>query len=114
LKELEKALSKLNEDITHLQEKLNEAKARRDAMNLRHKTVASRIKVKRQLDNNSVTEAFEKFELYEQKMDRLEAEVESFDLGSKQTLSEQIESLVVDEKVEEELEALKTKYKKAS
>ncbi len=114
LKELESALSKLKEDISRLQEKLNEAKARRDAMNLRHQTVSSRIKVKKQLDNKSVNEAFEKFELYEQKMDRLEAEVESYDLGSKQTLSEQIDQLVVDEKVEEELEALKSRYKKAS
>jgi len=114
LKELEKALSRLKDDINSLQEKLNEAKARRDTMKLRHKTVTTRIKVKKQLDNKSITTAFEKFELYEQKMDRLEAEVESYDLGKSQTLSEQIEQLVVDEKVEEELEVLKSKYKKAS
>jgi len=47
-------------------------------------------------------------------MDRLEAEVESYDLGKGQTLSDQIEQLVVDEKVEEELEELKVKFKKAS
>ena len=112
--ELEAALIRLNEDISRLQEKLLEAKSRRSAMNLRQKTVTSRIKVKRQLDNKSIDEAFSKFELYEQKMDRLEAEVESYDLGKGQTLSDQIDQLVVDEKVEEELEALKVKFKKAS
>jgi len=114
LKELESALSQLKTDIGHLQEKLNEAKSRRGAMKLRHKTVASRIKVKKQLDNSSINAAFEKFELYEQKMDKLEAEVESFDLGKRQTLSEQIDQLETDEKVESELNALKEQYKKAS
>jgi phage shock protein A len=112
--ELEAALSRLNEDLSRLQEKLSEAKSRRDSMKLRHKTVTSRIKIKRQLDNKSIDDAFNKFEFYEQKMDRLEAEVESYDLGKGQTLSEQIEQLVVDEKVEEELDALRVKYKKAS
>ena len=114
MQDLESALTRLNEDISKLQEKLLEAKSRRSAMNLRHKTVTSRIKVKKQLDNKSIDEAFTKFELYEQKMDRLEAEVESYDLGKGQTLSDQIEQLVVDEKVEEELEEMRIKFKKAS
>ena len=114
LVELETALVKLNEDISRLQEKLSEAKSRRAAMQLRHKTATTRIKVKRQLNNDSIDAAFNKFELYEQKMDRLEAEVESFDLGKGQTLSDQIEQLVVDEKIEEELKSLKVKFKKAS
>ncbi len=112
--ELEASLLRLNEDIGRLQEKLLEAKSRRAAMKLRQKTVTSRIKVKRQLDNKSIDDAFTKFELYEQKMDRLEAEVESYDLGKGQNLSDQIDQLVVDEKVEEEFEALKVKLKKAS
>ena len=47
-------------------------------------------------------------------MDRLEAEIEAYDLGKGQTLSAQIDQLVVDEDIEKELEALKTKFKKAS
>jgi len=114
LVELETALTGLNDDIGHLQEKLAEAKARRSSMNLRHKTVVTRIKVKKQLDKKSIETAFQKFELYEQKMDRLEAEVESYDLGKGLDLSDQIEQLVVDEKIEAELETLKAKFKKAS
>jgi len=97
-----------------LQEKLAEAKARRATTQLRHKTVATRIKVKKQLDKKSIETAFQKFELYEQKMDRLEAEVESYNLGKGLDLSDQIEQLVVDEKIEAELETLKAKFKKAS
>ncbi|MFT5520452.1 MAG: phage shock protein A [Enterobacterales bacterium] len=114
LVELESSLAKLNEDIGRLQEKLTEAKSRRAAMQLRHKTVTTRIKVKRQLNNESIDVAFNKFEQYEQKMDRLEAEVESYDLGKGQSLSDQIEQLAVDEKIEEELNSLKVKFKKAS
>ena len=112
--QLEAALEKLNQDISRLQEKLNEAKARRDAFALRQNTVTSRIKVKNQLDNSAIDDALNKFDLFEQKMDRLEAEVEAFDLGKKHSLSDQIDQLAVNEDIEKELEALKSKFKKAS
>ena len=114
LSQLEAALEKLNQDIGSLQEKLNEAKSRQEAFALRQNTVTSRIKVKKQLDNSAIDDAMQKFDLFEQKMDRLEAEIEAYDLGKGQTLSAQIDQLVVDEDIEKELEALKTKFKKAS
>lgn len=114
LGQLEAALEKLNEDIRKLQEKLDEAKARKKAFALRQKAVASRVKVKTQLENKAIDEALYKFEAFEQKMDRLEAEIEAFDLGKGKTLSEQIDDLVVDESIQKELDELKTKYKKAS
>ena len=114
LAHLEVAMAQLNEDITRLQEKLAEAKSRKEAMKLRQKTVTTRLKVKQQLDSNSIDEAFSKFEQFEQKMDRLEAEVESYDLGKGTSLSDQIDQLVVDEKIEAELEAMRSKLKKAS
>ena len=114
LSQLEAALEKLKQDIGSLQEKLNEAKSRQEAFALRQNTVTSRIKVKKQLDNSAIDDAMQKFDLFEQKMDRLEAEIEAYDLGKGQTLSAQIDQLVVDEDIEKELEALKTKFKKAS
>lgn len=113
-KQLEVALEKLNEDVRRLQEKLNEARSRRKTYALRQKTATSRIKVKSQLNNQAIDEAFTKFEAFEQKMDRLEAEVEAYDLGKSKTLSEQIDDLVVDENIEAELDELKNKFKKAS
>lgn len=114
LSQLEAALEKLNQDIGSLQEKLNEAKSRREAFALRQNTVTSRIKVKKQLDNSAIDDAMHKFDVFEQKMDRLEAEIEAYDLGKGQSLSDQIDQLAVDEEIEKELEALKTKFKKAS
>lgn len=114
LQQLEVALEKLNEDVRRLQEKLNEARSRRKTYALRQKTATSRIKVKSQLNSQAIDDAFTKFEVFEQKMDRLEAEVEAFDLGKGKTLSDQIDDLVVDEAIEAELDELKSKYKKAS
>ena len=114
LQHLEVSLEKLNEDVRRLQEKLNEARSRRKTFALRQKTATSRIKVKNQLHNQAIDDAFTKFEAFEQKMDRLEAEVEAFELGRKKTLSEEIDDLVVDENIEAELNELKTKFKKAS
>ena len=45
-------------------------------------------------------------------MDELEAEVEAMDLGRNVTLSQQIDALDQDEKLDDELEALKAKMKK--
>ena len=114
LQQLEVALEKLNEDVRRLQEKLNEARSRRKTYALRQKTATSRIKVKSQLNSHAIDDAFTKFEVFEQKMDRLEAEVEAFDLGKGKTLSDQIDDLVVDEAIEADLDELKSKYKKAS
>ena len=47
-----------------------------------------------------------RFEQYERKMDDLEGQIESYDLGQR-TLNDEIEQLEVDEAVDEELKQLK-------
>ena len=49
-----------------------------------------------------------RFELYERKMDDLEGEIESYDMGQK-TLADEIEELAADEDLDAELEALKAR-----
>jgi phage shock protein A len=66
------------------------------------------MKVKRQIHDVSVDEAFSKFESYERKLDEMEGEIESYDLGTK-TLSAQIEDLEKDDFINHELEALKSR-----
>ena len=49
-----------------------------------------------------------KFERYEQKIDNLEAQVESYDLGKK-TLRDEFAELAAQDKIDSELAALKAK-----
>ena len=80
---------------------------------MRQQTVASRLEVKKTLDSNRINDAMYKFERYEQKIDSLEAQVESYDLGKK-SLKDEFAELAAQDKIDTELAALKAKMQKQS
>ncbi|MBI2380091.1 MAG: phage shock protein PspA [Gammaproteobacteria bacterium] len=102
-------LSKLSDEIGQLQDKLKDAKARQAALMMRHKTAESRLKVRSTIQGGGSGDAVSKFERYERKLDNLEAEVDAFDLGKKSSLADEIANLEAEDKVSQELEALKAK-----
>ncbi|MGM0525562.1 MAG: phage shock protein PspA [Pseudomonadota bacterium] len=103
-------LDKLNGEIGQLQEKLADAKARQKTILMRQKTATSRLAVKKQVDSNKVNDAMEKFDRYESKIDGIEAQVESYDMG-KRSLRDEFAELENEGKVNDELEALKARMK---
>lgn len=105
---LDEHISKLQDEVAQLQEKLADAKARQKSMLMRQQTVASRLEVKKTLDSNRINDAMYKFERYEQKIDTLEAQVEAYDLGKK-TLKDEFAELAAQDKIDNELAALKAK-----
>jgi phage shock protein A len=105
---LDDTLTKLNGDIAALQAKIKDAKTRQSAIILRGKAAQSRLGARRKLADHSIDDAMVRFETYERKMDDLEGQVESYDMGQK-TLSEEIEELETDERINEELQALKAR-----
>jgi phage shock protein A len=107
----EEHIVKLQSEISQLQDKLADAKSRQKAIIMREKTVSSRLKVKKNIDSNKVNDALSRFDRYERKIDDLEGQVESYDLGSK-SLADEISELESDEKVDDELASLKAKMKK--
>jgi phage shock protein A len=107
---LDETLTKLNADIGALQAKIKDAKARQSAIIMRGKTAQSRLGVRRTLSDHSIDDAMQRFEAYERKMDDLEGQVESYDLG-RRTLSDEIADLEADEAIARELEALKAKMR---
>ena len=108
-KALDDHLAQLSEEIAQLQQKLNDAKAKQKSLVMRHKTVSSRMKAKRQLHRETLQDAFEKFEHYERRMDNMESEVEAMDLGreGKHQLADEIDSLAQDDSINAELDRLK-------
>jgi phage shock protein A len=107
-------ISQLNEEVGQLQLKLTEAKAKQKTLIIRSKTVESRIKVKRQMHREALDDAFTKFGHFERRMDNLEGQLESMDLGRDVApdLATEIDSLAEDEKINEELSRLKQKMGK--
>ncbi len=103
-------ISKLQDEIAQLQDKLTDAKSRQKAILIREKSASSRLKVKENIHSTRVNDALSRFDQYERKIDGIEAEVESYDLGSK-SLADEIAELESDEKVDDELAQLKAKIK---
>ena len=102
-------IEQLNDEITKLQSKLNDAKAKKKALVMRSKTVESRIKVKRQVNREALDDAFSRFEHFERRMDNLESQLEVMDMGKDvaPSLAAEISALEEDEKISAELERLK-------
>ncbi|MHA7879704.1 MAG: phage shock protein PspA [Saccharospirillum sp.] len=110
---LDEHLAQLSSEIGQLQQKLNDAKAKQKSMLMRQQTVSTRIKARRQLQKDSLQDAFEKFEHYERRMDNMEGELESMSLGGdeRDQLASEINSLAQDDSVNAELDRLKAEMK---
>ena len=111
LDNIDTQLSKLQLETGQLQEKLADAKARQKTILLRQATATSRLDVKKTLDSSKVEDAMGRFEQYERKINDIEAQVDAYDLGKK-SLNDEFAELQADDKVEDELTALKAQLAK--
>jgi phage shock protein A len=102
-------IAQLNNEVVQLQQKLDDARARQKALTMRSQTVESRIKVKRQIQREALDDAFQRFDHFERRMDTLESQLESMDIGRDvpPDLATQISALQDDERISDDLEKLK-------
>ncbi|MBN1237641.1 MAG: phage shock protein PspA [Gammaproteobacteria bacterium] len=106
---ISEGLAKLNDDIGRLEEKLADAKSRRNAILARHQAATKRLEVRKKLHDYRIDDAFVRFEQFERRMENFEAHVEAYDLGSKKDLKREFSDLESAEAVEKELQNLKVK-----
>ena len=111
-KMLDGQLEKFNSDITQLQSKLKDAKTRQRSIVIRHKTATSQLAARKHIHDDKIDEMLFRFENAERRIDRVEAQGESLDMGRRKGLAEEIAGLEDDDRVEDELEALKAKVNK--
>jgi len=109
LTQLDEHLLNIQNDGQRLQEKLNDARRRQEAYALRQKSAEVRLKVREKAAIYNIDEAINKFERYQQKIDRVEAEVEAYDMTQNQDLESQFRTLEKNENLEEEFAKLKKK-----
>lgn len=107
---LDYSLDKLSSEIEQLQSKLNDARARQKTMMMRHTATKSRQAVSNKLHNSSIDDAINKFDHYEKKIELMEGEIEANQIGSS-GIAAQFEALEKEDKIDEELEALKSRLK---
>jgi len=110
LKATDEHIAQLNVEVAQLQQKLTDAKAKQKALMMRSKTVESRIKVKRQMHREALDTAFQRFDHFERRMDTLESQLESMDVGRDvpPDLAAEINSLEEDERINDDLARLKS------
>lgn len=108
---LDDALTSHDDDIAKLEAKLREAKAKQETIEARHRTASSQLKVRKRVHDSRIDDAFARFEHMERRVDSVEGEVESYDMGKGRTLAEEIAGLEADAAIESELEALKAQVR---
>lgn len=107
LDQLDVFLNAVQEDSQRLQDKLQEAKRKQEAFTLRQESAEVRLKVRERAIVYNIDDAISKFERYQQKIDRVEAELEAYDFTANKDLDSQFRDLEADESVEQELANLK-------
>lgn len=105
---LDEALRASEEDITKLQAKLREARARQNSLVTRMESAQNRLRAREMYAGEKVHDAFARFEMLERRVDMAEGQADSMGLGAQpKTLEQEIAELQTNDKVEAELAALK-------
>lgn len=105
---LELSLDRLTDEIEKLQDKLNDAKARQKALLMRTRATESRAAVNQHLNSKGFESAMSKLDYFENKIDRMEGQIEADKLGSN-NLENEFKELELQDKIDQELAALKKK-----
>lgn len=110
----DEAFHKRQDDLTRLQAKLDEAKAKHRALMMRREAAEQRIRVRTQTYDTRVDDALARYANVERKVDEMEAYADTI-RGVEPTLEQEFAALERNDAIEEELTALKkTRAKSAA
>ena len=104
---VDEGLTKLNDDISRLEKKLEDAKARQKALLARHKTANSRLAARKKIHDYKIDDALVRFEQYTRRIDDVEGRIEAYDLGLPKDLNHEFAGLEAEESVQKEFDELK-------
>lgn len=108
------SLARHNEDLSQLQAKLDEAKARKKALEIRMQSAKDRIRVRSAVHDGRVDDALGRYDALERRIDELEAGAEVYDLGRTRSVEEELADLKAQADVADELARLKEKISRRS
>ena len=109
IKVLDDALRAYEADIEKLQTRLREARSRQTAIAARLESAENRVKLRTLLASERVDEAMARFDQLERRVDYAEGRADALSLAenAKPSLADEISALATNDKVDEELEAMK-------
>ncbi len=96
-------------DIMQLEDKLSAAREKQRTLVQRHTNANTKKKAQHQIRRYDTSDALERFDNFQQRIDRMEADAELVNYGRKSSLADQFKELETDEGIEKELAAMKAK-----
>ncbi len=110
---VEETIDKLTGEITKLESKITETRAKQQALAIRTQTASNRRDVQRHLHTSRTEEAMSKFEQYSRKVDELEAEADLYAQSAQgKSLDQEFAELQAQDEIEQELAKLKQQMNK--
>ena len=101
-------IEQYQDDIRQLEDKLGTAREKQRLLVQRHIHANGKKRAQQEIRRVDSSEAILKFEEFENRIERMEAEAEMVNFGIKPTLEGEFDMLVVDEDIEKELRTLKS------
>jgi phage shock protein A len=109
---LTEIITKYQDDIQQLEEKLVAARNKHRVLVQRHIQARHRRTAQEKIRTAETSDAMARFDSFESRIDRMEADADLVNFGRKNSLDEEFASLERNDKVEDELNALKEEVEK--
>ena len=110
---IDETLKSYETDISKLQGKLREARARQNAIATRFESAVTRAKAREVMNGSRTEDAFSRFDVLERRADFAEGRADALGMTGPKSLEEEIADLRSTEKVDAELEVMKAALKKS-
>lgn len=105
---VEETIDKLTGEISKLETKITETRAKQQALAIRSQSASNRRDVQKHLHTSRTHEAMAKFEQYSRKIDEMEAEADIYaQSGQAKSLEQEFVELQAEDEIEKELAKLK-------
>lgn len=114
VKDLDVLVEKYRKDIDQLEEKLQTTRNKHRVLVERHIHAEKRTKARNNIRHADTSDAFLRFEQFENRIDRMEASADLVTPRKKPTLEDEFKTLEGDEEIEKELASLKATAGKTS
>jgi phage shock protein A len=105
-------IEQYQDDIRQLEDKLGTAREKQRVLVQRHIHANGKKRAQQEIRRVDSSEAILKFEEFENRIERMEAEADMVNFGRKPTLEGEFDMLLVDEDIEKELRTLKSSLAK--
>ncbi len=100
-------VTQYREDITELENKLNNAKEKKRVLVQRHKRATGKKRAQEDIKRSNSSDTMARFDKLESRIDQMEAEAELVNMPKKPTVEEEFDNLASDDEIEDELAKIK-------